>query len=151
MKQPARRFGDVPSDDMREVATTPPVPVGGPSVTPLQAASGVGYALGFAANEHRIHPAGWMAAVKYLVDELHADVNARDADGNTALHHAASRGDNEMIHKLMSKGADLKAVNGGDRTWPTWRTVPSSGRSRIRKRSLLESLGVKHNNKCVSC
>ena len=52
-----------------------------------------------------------LPAVKYLVEELHADVNARDHDGNTPLHHAAARGDNEMIQYLVSKGADVKAVN----------------------------------------
>ena len=75
------------------------------------AATGVGYAEGFAANSHSIHPAGWMPAVKYLVEELGADVNAKDHDGNTALHHAAARGDVEMILYLVSKGADVKAVN----------------------------------------
>ena len=34
-----------------------------------------------------------------------------DHEGNTALHHAAARGDNEMILYLVSKGADPKAVN----------------------------------------
>ena len=52
-----------------------------------------------------------LPAVKYLVEELHVDVNARDHDGNTALHHAAARGDNEMIQYLVSKGADVTAVN----------------------------------------
>jgi ankyrin repeat protein len=46
-----------------------------------------------------------MAAVKYLVEELHADVNAKDHEGNTALHNAAARGDVEMIKYLVSKGA----------------------------------------------
>ena len=49
-----------------------------------------------------------LAAVKYLVEELDADVNAVDHEGNTALHHAAARGDNEMILYLVSKGADVK-------------------------------------------
>ena len=49
-----------------------------------------------------------LAAVKYLVEELHADVNARDHDGNTAMHNAAARGDNEMILYLVSKGADVE-------------------------------------------
>ena len=35
----------------------------------------------------------------------------RDHEGNTPLHHAASRGDVEMILYLVSKGADVKAVN----------------------------------------
>ena len=51
-----------------------------------------------------------MPSVKYLVEELGADVNARDNDGYTPLHHAASRGDNEMILYLVSKGADVTAV-----------------------------------------
>ena len=60
---------------------------------------------------HRYAPTGMLAAVKYLVEELHADVNESDADGNTALHNAAARGDNEMILYLVSKGANVKAVN----------------------------------------
>ena len=48
--------------------------------------------------------------MKYLVEELGADVNARDNDGYTPLHHAAARGDNEMILYLVSKGADVTAV-----------------------------------------
>ena len=51
-----------------------------------------------------------MAVMKYLVEDLHADVNARDNDGYTPLHHAAARGDNEMITYLVSKGADVTAV-----------------------------------------
>ena len=56
-------------------------------------------------------PSGLLAAVKYLVEETGADVNAADHEGNTALHHAAARGDNEMIKYLVSKGADVTRVN----------------------------------------
>ena len=73
-----------------------------------QAAAGVGYGEGFAGNAHRFAPSGMLAAVKYLVEEMGADVNAIDYDGNTALHHAAARGDVEMILYLVSKGADPK-------------------------------------------
>ena len=66
-------------------------------------------AKGFAANPHRFAPSGMLAAVKYLVEELHVDVNARDHEGNTALHNAAARGDNEMILYLVSKGADAES------------------------------------------
>ena len=104
------RAGDV-DREVVDVSGLPPVPVGGPAVTPLQAAAGVGYGEGFAANSHRFAPGGMLAAVKYLVEELHADVNAVDHEGNTALHHAAARGDVEMIQYLVSKGADVKAVN----------------------------------------
>ena len=39
---------------------------------------------GFAANSHRFAPGGMLTAVKYLVEELHVDVNAADHEGNTA-------------------------------------------------------------------
>jgi ankyrin repeat protein len=145
------RFGDQ-QREVVEVAGLAPVPVGGPSVTPLMAATGVGYAEGFAANSHIIHPAGWMAAVKYLVEELGADVNARDHEGNTALHNAASRGDIEMILYLVSKGADVKAVNREGQTTadmangPVQRTQPYPEAV-----ELLVKLGATNNNKCVSC
>jgi uncharacterized protein len=153
MKTAGRVFGnDSPGRESKDVSGLPPLPVGGPSVTPLQAATGVGYAEGFAANSHRIHPAGWMAAVKFLVEELGADVNAKDHDGNTALHHAAARGDVEMIHYLVSKGADVTAVNREGQTTadmangPVQRTQPYP-----EALALLEKLGSKNNHKCVSC
>ena len=47
-----------------DVSGLPPVPVGGPGVPPLQAAAGVGYGEGFAANSHRFAPGGMLAAVQ---------------------------------------------------------------------------------------
>jgi ankyrin repeat protein len=146
------RTGDGGRENVQDVSGLPPVPVGGPAVTPLQAASGVGYAEGFAANSHRYAPGGMLAAVKYLVEDLNADVNARDHEGNTALHHAASRGDVEMILYLVSKGADVKAVNREGQTTadmangPVQRTQPYP-----EALALLVKLGAKNNNKCVSC
>ena len=146
------RTGDGGRESVQDVSGLPPVPVGGPGVTPLQAAAGVGYAEGFAANSHRYAPGGMLAAVKYLVEELHADVNARDHEGNTALHHAAARGDVEMILYLVSKGADVKAVNREGQTTadyangPVQRTQPYP-----EALALLVKLGAKNNNKCVSC
>ena len=145
------RFGDS-QRDVVEVAGLPPVPVGGPSVTPLMAATGVGYAEGFAANSHLIHPAGWMPAVRYLVEEIGLDVNARDHQGNTALHNAASRGDVEMILYLVARGADVRAVNREGQTTadmangPVQRTQPYPEAV-----ALLVKLGAVNNNKCVSC
>ncbi|HVB37923.1 MAG TPA: ankyrin repeat domain-containing protein, partial [Vicinamibacterales bacterium] len=88
-----------------------PVPVGGPDIPPLLAAAGEGYGWSLTSNQHRFAPTGPLMAVKYLVNVLHVDVNARDADGNSALHDAAARGDNAMILFLVSKGADVTAVN----------------------------------------
>src|SRR4029434_2124311 len=99
-----------------EVSALPPVPTGGPGIPPLLAAAGSGYGEGFAANSHRYAPTGFLPAIKYLVEELGADVNAVDHEGNTALHGAAARGDNEMILYLVSKGANVKAVDREGRT-----------------------------------
>jgi ankyrin repeat protein len=138
--------------DVRDVGTTPPVPVGGPGVPPLVAAAGSGYGEGFAANSHRFAPGGMLAAVKYLVEELHTDVNAKDHEGNTALHNAAARGDLEMIQYLVSKGADVKAVNREGKTTADMANGPVQ---RIQPwpeaLALLEKLGAKNNHKCVSC
>ena len=129
-----------------------PMPTGGPGATPLIAVAGTGYSEGFAGNAHRYAPTGLFAAVKYLVDELGADVNAEDEDGNTAVHNAASRGDNEMILYLVSKGADVKKVNRRGQTTvdlangPVQRTQPYPETIK-----LLEGLGAKNNHKCVSC
>ncbi len=145
------RAGDI-DREVRDVSGLPPVPVGGPGVTALQAAAGVGYGEGFAANSHRFAPIGMLAAVKYLVEDLHADVNAYDHEGNTALHHAAARGDVEMIQYLVSKGADVTAVTREGRTTadmangPVQRTQPFPEAV-----ALLEKLGSKNNHKCISC
>ncbi|HMF98233.1 MAG TPA: ankyrin repeat domain-containing protein [Vicinamibacterales bacterium] len=145
------RAGDI-DREMKDVSGLPPVPVGGPAVTPLQAAAGVGYGEGFAANSHRFAPGGMLAAVKYLIDELGADVNAYDHEGNTALHHAAARGDIEMIQYLVSKGADVKAVTREGRTTADMANGPVQRIQPFPEAvALLEKLGSKNNHKCVSC
>ncbi len=152
--KPAARpvIGDAETRASKDVSGLTPVPLGGPSVTPLQAAAGVGFGEGFAGNSHRHAPEGGLAAVKYLVEELHADVNARDHEGNTALHHAAARGDNEMIQYLVDHGADVKAVNREGRTTvdmangPVQRVQPFPETI-----ALLEKLGAVNNHRCVSC
>ena len=124
----------------------------GVGVYPVHAAAGVGYGNGFAGNSHRHKPEGWMPAMKYLVEELGADVNARDANGYTPLHHAAARGDNEMIMYLVSKGADVKAVSRRGQTTVDMANGPVQRLSPIPETiKLLESLGAKNSNRCVSC
>jgi ankyrin repeat protein len=145
----ARRGGGTAQADPSGM---PPTPEGGPAVHPLHAASGVGYGEGFESNAHRHVPDGWLPAVKYLVEELGADVNLRDHNGYNAVHHAASRGDNELIRYLVSKGADVKAVSRRGQTTadmangPYQRTSPYPATI-----ALLESLGSKNNHKCVGC
>jgi ankyrin repeat protein len=130
----------------------PPVPVGGPGVLPIHAASGVGYGEGYAANSHNHAPDAWIPTVKFLIEELGADVNARDHNGFTPLHHAAARGDNALIEYLMSKGADITAVARRGQTvadmanGPVQRIPPF-----VETVALLEKLGSKNSNKCKSC
>jgi ankyrin repeat protein len=154
IKPPGRaRFGDqTEARESVDKSGLPPVPIGGPSVTPLHAAAGVGYGEGFGANSHRYAPTGMLAAVKYLVEELGADVNAADHDGNTALHHAAARGDNEMILYLVSKGASVKAVDREGRTTVDMANGPVQRIQPFPETiALLEKLGAKNNHKCISC
>ncbi|HZR24366.1 MAG TPA: ankyrin repeat domain-containing protein [Vicinamibacterales bacterium] len=130
----------------------PPVPYGGPGAWALHAAAGLEYGEGFAGNAHRHAPGGFMPAVKYLVEELGADVNARDNDGYTALHHAAARGDNEMIMYLVSKGADVTAVARSGQTVADMANGPVQRISPFPETvALLEKLGSKNSHRCVSC
>ena len=93
-----------------------------------------------------------MPAVRYLVEVLHADVNARDSRGYTPLHHAAARGDNEMILYLVAHGADVKAVSRDGHTVVDMANGPVQ---RLRPFpetiALLEKLGAKNQHHCVSC
>jgi len=147
------RFGDMlETREVIDQSGLPPVPIGGPSVTPLHAAAGVGYGEGFGANSHRYAPTGMLAAVQYLVEEFGADVNAADHEGNTALHHAAARGDNEMILYLVAKGANVKAVDREGRTTVDMANGPVQRIQPFPETiALLEKLGAKNNHKCISC
>ncbi|HEX4999997.1 MAG TPA: ankyrin repeat domain-containing protein, partial [Terriglobia bacterium] len=85
-------------------------------VPPLLVAAGDG----FHGNDAITVPGGRLPAVKFLVEDCHADVNATDEKGGadtsiehthtrtyTPLHAAAARGDNEMILYLVSRGARI--------------------------------------------
>jgi ankyrin repeat protein len=129
-------------------------------ITPLLVLSGSGFN-----GDSVTAPQGRMPALTYMVEELHADVNAvdevggnntsiaqRSTRGYTAVHNAAMRGDNEMILYLVSKGArvDLVGKNG-----MTTADMANGPRERIQPFpetiKLLVSLGAKNSNKCVTC
>ena len=152
MRTPGRvRTGDV-TREVTDVSPLAPVPPGGPAITALLAASGEGYGEGFAANHHHHAPAGMLPAVKFLIEEVGLDVNAKDHDGNTAVHNAAARGDNEMILYLVSKGADVKQVNREGKTTVDMANGPVQRISPFPETiKLLEGMGAKNNHKCVSC
>jgi ankyrin repeat protein len=152
-----QRGDDAPAEDDSsskgaDPSGLPPVASGGPGVYPIHAASGVGYGEGYAANAHRHAPDAWVASMKYLIEELGADVNARDFNGYNPIHHAAARGDNELIQYLVSKGGDVTAVSRKGQTTadmangPVQRIPPF-----LETVALLEKLGAKNNHKCKSC
>ena len=151
-KVPERYEEGGPDPSGPDQSSLPPIPWYGPAVSAIHAASGVGYGLGFAGNTHRHVPDGWVPAVKFLVEELGFDVNARDHNGYTPLHHAAARGDNDLILYLVTKGADVKAVARSGQTTvdmangPVQRIQPYPATI-----ELLTKLGAKNNNRCVSC
>ena len=78
--------------------------------TPLMVAAGVGCVPGQWLEPER----DVFAAVKILVDELKADVNAVNDRHETALHGAVCRGADSVIQYLVDKGAklDVKDVEG---------------------------------------
>jgi ankyrin repeat protein len=78
--------------------------------TPLMVAAGVGCVPGQWLEPER----DVFAAVKLLVDELNADVNALNDRHETALHGAVCRGADSVIQYLVDKGAklDVKDVEG---------------------------------------
>lgn len=158
MKTAGRSFGQAAAGGIvdREVAMDPsglpPVEVGGPGVYPIHAASGVGYGEGFAANIHRVVPDGWLPAMRYLVEELDADVNARDHNGYTAMHHAAARGDDDLIRYLVEQGGDVTVVGRRGQTTVDMANGPVQRISPFPSTiALLESLGAVNNHNCVAC
>ena len=147
LKVPSRRRPATP-----DPSGLPPTPLGGTAVSPLLAASGVGYGQGFAGNSHRHVEYGWLPAVRFLVEELGANVHDRDHDGYNAIHHAAARGDNQLIMYLAGQGVDVSQVSRRGQTTadmangPVQRTQPFPDTV-----ALLESLGAQNSHQCLSC
>ena len=158
MKPPQRRRRPPPADEGAGAAEEtdpsglPPVPTGGPAIHPIHAASGVGYGQSFAGNAHRHVPDNWLAAVKFLVEECGADVNLRDHNAYTALHHAASRGDSELVLYLVDHGADVTVVSRRGQTTADMANGPIQRLQPFPATVvLLEELGSKNNHTCLSC
>jgi ankyrin repeat protein len=147
---PRRRGGG--SGRTEDPSGLPPAEVGGPHVQPIHAATGHAYGTSFAGVSHTHAPDAWLPAVRYLVEELGADVNARDADGFSPLHWAASRGDNEVVLYLVERGADPTFVSRRGHTTADMANGPFQRITPFPETiALLESLGSKNNHNCVSC
>jgi ankyrin repeat protein len=142
-----------------EPEAPPPPPVPTAPALAIHAGAGLGFGQGVGAgNANRYVPNGWMPTLRYLVEELGFDVNARDDTGYTPLHFAAARGDHEMIMYLIEKGADIKARSRPANQYPQGYTVADMANGpqpRITPMpatiELLVKLGSEFTNKCLSC
>ena len=122
-------------------------------------AAGLGFGQGVGAgNANRFKPEGWMSAMRYLVEEMGFDVNARDDGGFTPLHFAAARGDHEMMRYLVEKGADIKARSNPANGFPDGFTVADMANGpqpRITPMpatiALAIELGSEFTDNCRSC
>src|SRR5712691_1169388 len=81
------------------------------NVTALAVAAGIGWVEGVT---YEWSEADNIEAVKMCLD-LGINVNARDGDGRTALHGAAHKGRNAVVHLLVDHGAKLDAKDNGSR------------------------------------
>ena len=82
-----------------------------PNIPTIAGASALQAAAGFGLEPQvtNFAPDARLEAVKYLVEECGADVNARDNQGYTPLHGAALTANHELINYLVAMGADVKA------------------------------------------
>ncbi|MDA0328807.1 MAG: ankyrin repeat domain-containing protein [Gemmatimonadetes bacterium] len=130
----------------------PLVEEGDPAVHAVHAASGVGYGEGYAGNAHRHVEEGWLPAIRFLIEEVGMDVNLRDHNGYNAIHHAAARGDNELILYLVEHGGDVTAISRRGQTTADMANGPVSRVSPIPETvALLESLGSANSHNCLTC
>jgi len=93
----------------QEDSGLPYIPKDAFNAYPIHVAAGGGFT-GLGSFSVRSVPGNFIPAVKYLVEELGLDVNTLDSWGYTPMHYAASRGDNELIQYLVSKGGDVNVI-----------------------------------------
>ncbi len=136
----------------QDASGLPQVERGGPGVYPIDAATGAGHGQAAAGNAHRHVTDGWLAAVKYLVEDLGADVNTPDYAGYTPLHNAASLGNNELVLYLVNHGANVMAVSRRGETTADMANSPFiTVRPFPETIALLESLGSLNSHICLAC
>lgn len=86
-----------------------------PNIATIHGASALLVAAGYGFEDQlsTIVPGVRFEVVKYLVDDLHMDVNNTDDFGYTPLHGAAYVGANDIIRYLVAKGANIHAKSHG--------------------------------------
>ncbi len=104
------RVGDSGAREVTEVADLPPLPIGGPGVPALQAAAGVGFGEGFAANSHIHSPAGFLPGIKFLIEVAGADPNAARSrrQHGAASCRGARRQRVDPVSRVEGRGRDAR-------------------------------------------
>jgi uncharacterized protein len=108
----AAKSGDIPYMRLLLAAGADPAIALDDHTTPLMVAAGIGCVPGQWIEQER----DVFAAVKLLVEETHADVNAMNNDHETAVHGAVCRGADSIIQYLADKGAKLNVKDADDET-----------------------------------
>ena len=87
-----------------------------------------------------------------VVEEVGADVHYRDHNGYNAIHHAAARGDNELVLYLVEHGVDVTEVSRRGQTTVDMANGPVQRIQPFPETiALLERLGAQNNHSCLSC
>ena len=110
LPEPGLREGRQNDGRLQEDSGLPMLPEGSPTMYALHAAAGGGY-MGLGPFMMNSVPNNFVNVVRYLVEELGADVNLPDGWGYTPLHYASVRGGNDLIEYLVSKGADVRVLS----------------------------------------
>ena len=82
-----------------------------PSITSRRGVTALQVAAGWGIEDRgsKFVPDARLEVIRYLVEELGADVNSRDAQGFTPLHGTAVVGNNDIVLYLVAYGADPTA------------------------------------------
>ena len=107
----AAASNDLAAMKMLVAAGADPLMPSNEDVTPMMAASGIGWSAGTTKNV----PGSWLPAIEYCL-QFGGDVNDADVFGYTPLHGAAYRGDNEVVKFLVAKGAKVNVTSNTDLT-----------------------------------
>jgi len=86
-----------------------------PNIKTIHKASAMQAAAGYGVEDQlsAFVPGARFEVVKYMIEDLHMDINATDEWGYTPLHGAAYMGDNELVKYMVAKGADIRAKSHG--------------------------------------
>ncbi len=157
----AAQANDVPAMKLLVAAGANPNIPTFKGISPLQVAAG----WGLEPQTSTFVPDARLSALRYLVEELGANVNWKDDKGYSPLHGAALTADNRVIRYLVAMGADVQAranmvfaVEGGtdaNVTAGTGDTVADMANGPKPHNlvhpatvSLLETLGSKNTDNC---